>query len=268
MDYTNLKIRILQAFNNANLIIKDNFSFIYLNSERQSEINKYDLGKGTFASAISLFALLNLLSKIYKILKNGDKNITKQQDIDEYENLKRIIKEKNPSEWNRIKKYFKKPRIGEINETDAFAELIIDTNIQFGLNKEKPEEIKKIWNLFRNKLTHLISLKGSGLDGQMLIQTNISGGTYLDNLAFFKRRYPKYPVFDIVETETKEKFKNNPLIDDYFKQYIVKDSCYVDQLKICSELILNWLIKEIESDKFSYQNMDILSSWLETELNC
>ncbi|MFH4968137.1 hypothetical protein V8G61_08025 [Gaetbulibacter sp. M240] len=266
MDPNIVKKRIKEVLKNADLIIKDNYSYIYLNSERNKEIKTFNLGKGTFVSAISLFALLNLLSKIYTILKNGNKKIIEKGHIEEYEELKTLIKERNSEDWKRIKKYFKKPRIGEINETEAFTELVKDSPIDLGFNKENPQEIRKMWNLFRNKLTHMISLKGNELNGQMLIQTFILGGTYSDNLKFIKSRYPKYPAFDIVNAETKETFKKNATIDSITKQYILKDSCYVDQLKICCELILDWLINEIDSDSFSDVNMKILYDWLESEL--
>ena len=266
MESNKLKTRIREILKNANLIIKDNYSYIYLNSERNRDIKTYDLGKGTFTSAISLFALLNFISKLYIILKKDNKKIIQQKHIDEFEELKALIKERNNTDWKRIKKYFKKPRIGEINETDAFVELIVDTPVELGFNKNNPQEIRKMWSLFRNKLTHLIALKGNMLNGQMLIQTIINSGNYLDNLKFIKSRYPNYPAFDIVDNKTKEVFEKKTNIDNVTKQYILKDSCYVDQLKICCELILDWLIKEIDSDRFSNENMNILNDWLDSEL--
>lgn len=261
------KMRINEVLKNADLIIKDNYSYIYLNSERNEEIMTHNLGNGLFAGAISLFALLNFLSKIYIILKSGDEKIVKQVDVEEYEKLKVLVKDKTVGDWKSVKKYFKKPRIGEINEADAFVELVRDTTIDLGLDKGNPKEIREMWNLFRNKLTHMISLNGNELNGQMLIQTYISGGTYSDNLKFIKNRYPNYPAFKVVNDKTKEVFKNITTIDSITKQYLLKDSCYVDQLRISCELILDWLINEIDSDSFSELNMKILCDWFDTELN-
>ena len=266
MESQKLKNKIKKNLKNANLIIKDNYSYLYLNSERNQDIKTYDLGRGTYTSAISLFALLNLISKMYTILKNGDKKIIQKKHINEFEELKASIKERNCADWKRLKKYFKRPRIGDVNETDAFVELVEDTPVELGFNKKNPQEIKELWSLFRNKLTHLISLKGNILNGQMLIQTIISGGNYLDNFDFIKSRYPNYPVFNIVDNKTKDIFEKNPDIDNTTKQYILKDSCDVDQLIICCKLIVDWLIEEIDSNKFSYANMKILTDWLESEL--
>lgn len=258
--------KILKVLGNARLIILDNNSYIYLNSERQDDIKKYGIGSGTFTSAISLFALLNLLSKMHTILKNGEKKITTQVHIDEYEKIKSEIKTKNPENWKTIKKYLKKPRIGEINETDAFAEFIIDSPFDIGLDKTKQEEIKKTWSFFRNKLTHIISLKGNELSGQMLIQTNMLGGDYPTNLEFLRSRNDKYKAFEIPDNEMVEKFKNFKHIDNGTLQYIIKDKCNVDQLKISCDQLLAWLINKIKNQEFPDKNIQILDNWLKDEL--
>ena len=78
MENTPLNNKTLQVLSNARLIILDNNSYLYLNYERQDDIKKYGLGSGAFTSAISLFAVLNLLSKMHTILKNGEKKIHKK----------------------------------------------------------------------------------------------------------------------------------------------------------------------------------------------
>jgi hypothetical protein len=266
MENISLNDKILQVLRNARLIILDNNAYIYLNSERQDDIKKYGIGSGIFTSAISLFALLNLLSKMHTILKNGEKKVTTKTHLEEYELIKSEIQINNSGRWKTIKKYLKKPRIGEINETDAFAEFIIDLPFNIGLDKTNSEEIKKIWNFFRNKLTHMISLKGNELNGQMLIQTNILGGDYQTNLEFLKNRNDKYKAFDIPKLEMVEKFKNFKHIDNETLQYIIKDKCYVDQLKISCDQILTWLIDKIKNQEFPTENIIILDNWLNDEL--
>ena len=125
---------IIDKLNNASLIIRDTHSFLFLNFEQKNKIDEFNLGLGSFSTAISLFALINFLSKVYFILNKGTEKIVNQSDIDEYKRLEKILKE-NKEEWKNIKKYFRKPRIGDINETDAFVFLIENSPIDFGIEK-------------------------------------------------------------------------------------------------------------------------------------
>jgi hypothetical protein len=265
------KLFIKEALNNATLILKDNDSFLYLICERLTDVKKYNLGNGTFVSAIALFALINFISKIFVILKNGDSVIVTEKNIEEFTRLKTIVEEKNRDDWGNIKKYFKKPRIGDINETEAFVELISNCPLDFGIDKTNKEVIKYIWRLFRNKLTHLISLAGNEKIGQMLIQEFFGSsqeGNYQVCIPLLqsKSRSNSYKAFSILEEETKKLFLSKTDIDNQTLQYIIKDKCYVVRLNIECKKLIDWLIKEIDTNCFNDENLAILAKWLENEL--
>ena len=268
----NEKDFIIDKLKNASLIIKDAHSFLFLNFEQKNKIDEHKLGLGSFSTSISLFALINFLSKVYYILNKGNEKIVNQSDIDEYKRLEKILKE-NKLEWKNIRKYFRKPRIGDINETDAFVFLIEKCPIDFGIEKTNKEQICEIWQNYRNKLTHLISLKGNTINGQMLINLVVNPsekGMYKSNLKFIKGRLHIYKAFDITEEKTKKTFlaKKEEIIKNFgheFLQQILKDKCHVERLVITVEMLIDWLIEEIKSDKFS-KNYSVLIDWLEDEL--
>lgn len=263
---------IINCLRNASLILKDNHSFIYLMSERASDVKKYNLGRGTFVTAISLFSLLNFISKIFIILKKGDDVLATEKDIEEYDKLKKMIQDNQENcelKWNQVKKYFKKPRLGEINELDAFVFMIESCPIDFGIDKTNKEQIKEIWRNYRNKLTHIISLKGEISAGQMLINEVIepsSEGMYLKNLGFIKGRLSVYKPFDIPSEKTKEVFFKKIDLDIVTLQHIIKDNCYVERLTIASQMLLDWIIEEINGSHFSSENSALAVKWLKKEL--
>lgn len=260
---------IIKCLHNASLIIKDSHSFIYLMSERASDMKKYDLGKGSFVTAISLFSLLNFISKIFAILKKGDDVLVTEKDIEEYEELKEIIKSNPNLQWSKFKKYFTKPRLGDVNELDAFVLMIESSPIDFGIDKTNKEQIKEIWRNYRNKLTHIISLKGEITAGQMLINEVIelsSEGMYLENLDFIKGRLSVYKPFDIPSDETKKVFLKKTDLDSVILQHIIKDNCYVERLTIASQILLDWIIEEINGSQFSSENSTLAVKWLKKEL--
>ena len=268
----NEKDFIIDKLKNASLIIRDAHSFLFLNFEQKNKIDEFNLGLGSFSTAISLFALINFLSKVYFILNKGTEKIVNQSDIDEYKRLEKILKE-NKEEWKNIKKYFRKPRIGDINETDAFVFLIENSPIDFGIEKTNKEQICEIWQNYRNKLTHLISLRGNTINGQMLINLVVNPseeGMYKSNLEFIRGRIETYKAFDITEEKTKETFlaKKEEIIKNFgdeFLQQILKDKCHIERLVITVEMLIEWLIEEIKSDKFS-ENYSVLMDWLEDEI--
>ena len=261
---------IIKSLHNAALIVKDNHSFIYLMSEHFSDIKKYSLGQGSFATAISLFSLLNFIYKIFIILKKGNNALVTEDDITEYCELKEMIKSNPDIKWSKFKKYFKKPRVGDINETDAFVLMIKSCPIDFGLDKSKKTQIESIWRNYRNKLTHIMSLAGDTKSGQMLINLTIDPskeGMYLKNLEFIKGRISSCTPFDIPSEEIKQTFSEKSGFDSATLQHIVKDKCHVERLTIASQMLIDWIIEEINSDKFDEENCKILVEWLKNELN-
>ena len=151
--------------------------------------------------------------------------------------------------------------------------LIENCPIDFGIDKTNKEQICEVWQNYRNKLTHLISLKGNTINGQMLINLVVNPseeGMYKSNLEFIRGRIETYKAFDITEEKTKETFlaKKEEIIKNFgdeFLQQILKDKCHIERLVITVEMLIEWLIEEIKSDKFS-ENYSVLMDWLEDEI--
>ena len=268
----NKKDFIIDKLKNASLIIRDAHSFLFLNFEQKHKIDEHKLGLGSFSTAISLFALINFVSKIYFILNKGNEKIVTSSELDEYKRLEIILKE-NKKEWKNIKKYFKKPRIGDINETDAFVFLIENCPIDFGIEKTNKKHICEVWQNYRNKLTHLISLKGNTVNGQMLINLAIDSteeGIYQKILSHIKSKIKIDKAFDIEEEKTKnnilvKKAELEKIFGNEFLQVMIKDKCHIARLVITIEMLIEWIIEEIKTDKFS-KNYSVLINWLEDEL--
>lgn len=257
---------ILHELRNADHILNDCDSLLYFRSECHKEIEQLKLGRGVFIQAISLFALINMIAKVYFILSKGDSVISGKGDVDDYYRIRGEIKYHCAEDWSVIKRFLKKPRCGEINETEAFVHLVSNCNVDFGINRSDREEIAKVWRAFRNKLTHLISLPGTVTSGQMLIDENILGGTYLKNKEHITRRLGVYNSFCIVEEETKNVFRSRADIQSNALQYIIKDKCYVDRLNINCRQVYDWIVAKIQSGEFCSQNITHLRNWLENEL--
>lgn len=263
------KNRLLERLLHAYQIVYDNNSYLYLTSEHQNDMKKYKLGRGTFTGAISLFALLNYLSKIYYILDKGSTVFVGEKELLKFEELKEKIKSNQELNWKEFKHYFRKPRKGDINETNAFSNLIMNCPINFGIKIDDKNEIENVWRHFRNKLTHLISLSGDVESGQLLMETIIQPGghgMYEVNKKFIEGRMESYKAFDFPSDEIKSAFLKKDDIDTRWLQQIVKDKCYVDRLNITCRKLINWLIQEINNDNFTEDNIKSLNIWLDNEL--
>ncbi len=151
--------------------------------------------------------------------------------------------------------------------------LIENCPIDFGIDKTNKEQICEVWQNYRNKLTHLISLKGNTVNGQMLINLAIDSteeGIYQKILSHIKSKIKIDKAFDIEEEKTKnnilvKKVELRKIFGNEFLQVMIKDKCYISRLVITVEMLIEWLIEEIESDKFS-KNYSVLINWLEEEL--
>lgn len=238
-------------------------------SEHQRDIQLHSLGRGTFAPAIALFAALNFLSKIHYILVKGRDVFVNQDKLDEYQKIVTKIKEIEGLKWKEAKEFVHKPRLGDINETKAFICLIKNCPIDFGLDTEDSSKIQSVWHTYRNKLTHLISMAGSQLAGQMLTTTWITPseeGMYIENLNFFRNRIKTYKPFDIPLQGTKETFKQKTDIPSAVLQSILKDQCHVDRLTIAVDMTIDWLVKMLRENEYSDENCIAAIEWISEEL--
>lgn len=260
---------IIGRLQNAQVIVRDNLSYIYLMSEHSSDMRRYNLGNGAFVSAISLLAAMNLLAKIHLILVKGVSSLVGMQQQKDYQRLAEAIKQSKDVRWAEAKKYIRKPRIGEINETDAFLGFIKACPIDFGIDKSDDAEIRKVWNTYRNKLTHIIALAGDLESGQMLMGVNIQPsrpGMYPINLEFIRNRISTYKPFDFPLPETKKAFKGKTDFDQITLQHILKDKCHVERLTIAVDMAINWLIQTLNDDDYPSANCAATKEWLDLEM--
>jgi len=264
-----LKEQVIEKLENASLIIKDNLSFLYLRSANPGSLKKHKLGDGAISSTIALFSLLNFISKVYFILKKGNSIISSESNVKEYEQLKEKIKINNGADWNKIKSYFKKPRIGEINETEAFVFLIENCPLNFGIDKKNKTEIEHVWKFYRNNLTHMISLSGESFFGQqisMLESHSDEESNYLKQLEFINIYMDIYPPFALRKESDTQRFRNIPGISEKYLQNISKDQCYPDTLNIQCKNLIAWLVTEINEGNIPPENFEILLNWVNNHL--
>ena len=263
---------VYKCLQNAKVVVKDAFTHIYVMSEHQDDITRYDLGQGAFASSISLLATLNLLAKIHFILMKGKSVIVGQEEITSFNEVKNKIKNCDTIKWSEAEPFLRRRRLGEMNETEAFVTLIQSCPIEFGLPRDDASTLRKVWSTFRNKLTHLASLANDVNSGQMLVTLRIepsSPGMFKTNLDFIKRSIHRSPPFDIppATTRTRNLFGVRSDIELHVKQMITNDCCRVDSLAVAIEMTIDWLTKKITNNDYTSEHLEILEDWLATELS-
>lgn len=264
-DHTHLTT----CLSNARVVVQDALTHVYVMSEHQADIARYNLGRGHFASSISLLATLNLLAKIHYILKQGESVIVGGAHQQAFNAAKDKIKNSTDVNWSEIRPFMIKPRIGDINESDAFASFVQACPVDFGLPREDGAETRRIWKGFRNKLTHLISLANEIKTGQMLMSFKVEPsqpGMYEANLQFIRYRIGTYKPFNIPLDKTKTAFQDKENIATDLKQAILNDTCHVERLAIAVDMAIDWLIKTINENSYPKDNMKVLGTWLRQEL--
>lgn len=95
-------------------------------------------------------------------------------------------------------------------------------------------------------------------------------GMYQQILSHIKSRIQIDKAFDIEEKKTKnnilaKKTELEKIFGNDFLQQIIKDKCDIERLIITIEMLIEWLIEEIKSDKF-FENYNVLINWLKDEL--
>ncbi len=262
-------IYLTKCLDNARVVVKDALTHVYVMSEHQADVRRFKLGSGAFASSISLLATLNLLAKIHYILKGGESVIIGENKQRDFDAAKAAIKNSTDLKWADIRPFMKKPRLGDVNETDAFASFVQACPIDFGLPRDDSAEAQRIWKAFRNKLTHLIALANDVENGQMLINIKVEPsqpGMYEKNLKFIQDRIGTYKAFEKPPEKTKAAFVGKENIAADIKQMILNDTCHVERLAIAVEMTIDWLIGTIQDGIYTNDNVKALGKWLQQEL--
>lgn len=262
-------IYLTTCLNNARVVVQDSLTHLYVMSEHQADIDRYNLGRGAFTSSISLLATLNLLAKIHYILTRGGSVIIGDGQLQAFTAAKKKIQESSDVRWDEISPFMRKPRRGDVNETDAFASFVQSCPVDFGLPREDSTEARRIWSTFRNKLTHLVALANDVKSGQMLMGINIQPsrpGMYESNLQFIRDRIGTYKPFEIPTEETKGVFRDKQDVAANLKQMILNDTCHVERLAVAVDMTIDWLIKAISDGKYAEEHLGVLAAWLQQEL--
>nr|BAM62610.1 hypothetical protein [uncultured microorganism] len=254
---------------NARVVVQDALTHVYVMSEHQADIARYNLGRGEFASSISLLATLNLLAKVHHILTRGESVIVGETRHQAFNAVKEQIQKSSDVRWAEVRQFMRKPRNGDVNESDAFASFIQACPIDFGLPHDDSGEARRIWATFRNKLTHLIALVNDVQTGQMLMGLNVQPsqpGMYERNLQSIKDRMDSHKPFSMPAEETKAVFRDKEVIPSYLKQMVLNDKCHVERLAVAVDMTIDWLIKSINDGVYTEENLGVLARWLEQEL--
>lgn len=258
------------CLHNARAVVQDALTHVYVMSEHQSDKARYNLGQGAFASSISLLATLNLLAKIHYILTRGESVIVSESQKERFNTIKAQIQKSSDIRWADVRPFMRKPRIGDVNESNAFASFIQVCPVDFGIPRNDTDEARRIWTKFRNKLTHLIALANDVHSGQILMSLNVQPsrpGMYELNLQFIRDRIGSYKPFTIPFAETKAAFQDykGDIAPD-IKQMILNDMCHVERLAVAVDLTIDWLIEDINNGTYTEENLRVLARWLEQEL--
>lgn len=234
--------KIKRDINDSLIMLNDIRSFQFLRSGKgQKILNKYFLGGGNLLSAIGLFAILNYLSKIHFVLRKG----TYVDNCHRKETIK--VKRENIT----CSKYIKIPRLGEVNETEAFVLLIKTFPKDVGLPQNDERIIKKVWNDWRNYLSHMAKLPKGNIAITFM---------WKSNQAPEKSNLKPFRVGRELLIE-EEKYRKNPKV----KNVIESTHCYIDPLMDEVKSIADWLCKEIDSNAFKKEYLEKTVSWLKIE---
>lgn len=148
-------------------VLEDAKTYIYVRKEGIQE--REGLGGGNFSIAYSLFALLNLASKVHYFLHKPQK-FTSIEYADKTKTLKEKILDGSWSHEDQriIKDRFVIPRVMETNEHNAFIEFareLEDKGLKLHQEHETSHnDFSTIWLGFRNMLAHLATVQnGKGV---------------------------------------------------------------------------------------------------------
>jgi hypothetical protein len=189
-------------------VFEDAKTYIYVRKEGIQD--KEGLGGGNFTVAYSLFALLNLASKVHYYL-HKPKKFTDDELQNRVKNLKDKILaiELTAEEKKLIKNHMIVPRIMETNELNAFVEFARELEADgLKLREEHDsshDDYSTIWTGFRNMLAHLATVQnGKGVMAYTLEKhwpNEIIKSTPLDNvLKIIKEDSSKFPPFFYVSS--------------------------------------------------------------------
>lgn len=146
-------IKLLRTGNLPNLIIADLRTFQWLKTSAsklyEKAVKKYGIGGGNFTTALVCFTSLDLLAQIYSFLRKG---IPDSEQKVRWHSAIQNNKELNSIYIDLKEKGFINEDWDMTNHTNAFKKLINDSKIW---TKYGDIELNKIWDSYRNSLSHM-----------------------------------------------------------------------------------------------------------------
>ena len=189
-------------------VFEDAKTYIYVRKEGIQD--KERLGGGNFTIAYSLFALLNLASKVHYYLHKSQKFVDAELQNQVKDLKDKILANKLTTEEKKlIRNQMVIPRLMETNELNAFVEFARELEAE-GLKLREEhgsshDDYSTIWSGFRNMLAHLATVQdGKGVMAYTLEKhwpNEITKSTPLDNvLEIIKEDNSRFPPFFYVTT--------------------------------------------------------------------
>jgi len=256
MDST--KDFISKYIKNSLMMLSDVNSFIFLRSKTGLPILKeYKLGGGNHLSLIGQFAILNFISKIHLVLNIGREAYVGSEKVIKIKGIKKSA----PSE---IKKYVRVPKIGEINEKQAFVLLVIKYPKDIGIPKIK-DKIEKIWDDIRNKISHLATIEVDNIAVTLHYPT-------IEYRQIFEeaKEWTLAKPFVVISPANREKHKakikrEDPDLEKPLSKIMwnaASDIVIVDFLNIAIQEISDWIIENINKGVYREDNISETKEWI------
>jgi hypothetical protein len=222
-----------------------------------SILRKYKLGGGNHLSLIGQFAILNFISKIHFILNKGRGAYIGSDKVTKVQELKRNA----PS---NVRRYVRVPRLGEVNEKDAFVLLVLEYPKDVGIPKVK-DKIEKVWDDLRNKISHLATIEVDNV--AMTLEYPA-----IEFHQIFKeaQKWTLAKPFIIIDPTNRGRHRAKIKRDDpNFKKPISKimwnaasDVVIVDFLNIAIQDISDWIIENINTNVYNEGHLSETEKWI------
>lgn len=240
-------------------MLNDVNSFIFLRSKTGlSILREYKLGGGNHLSLIGQFAILNFISKIHFVLNKGRAAYIGSGKVTKIQELKR-------SAPSNIRNYVRVPRLGEINEKEAFVLLVLEYPKDIGIPKVQ-YKIEKVWNDIRNKISHLATIEVDNVAMTLSYPT-------IEYLQIFEeaKKWTLAKPFIIIDPADRERHKAKIKREDpNFEKPISRimwnaasDVVTVDFLNIAIQEISDWIIENINRGVYKENRLSETKKWIE-----
>jgi len=255
-DYT------IKHIDSSLIMLNDVNSFIFLRSKNGlSLLKQHNLGGGNLLSVLGQFTILNFLAKVHYLLEKG-KGIYITP-----EKRERILKIKREANA-KFKKYIFVPRLGDVNETEAFVSLVLNYPADLGIPKKK-ETIEKVWKDIRNKISHIATLEADN----RAIPFEYINLEYPESRDRPKNKNWILKAFVINSPGKRKKWRDeikqedpelkNPMSKVMWNLH--NNLVNIDLLNLSIKEIAGWIIGKINNDRYAKNHLFETKDWLKLQ---